>query len=195
MTHDEIEALASQFFAAIEAGDIDTVAATYADDAVIWHNFDQVEQSKVDNLRTLAYVVRTVAGRSYDDVRRVVLDDGFVQQHVLRGSAAAGALEVPAMLRVWVADGRITRLDEYLDTAQVAVLTARSNRLTTSTWCVLGNRSSDDAVGQAVAVGQQRGVAGKRHRVAADQDQRAPRRSRPSARPLLRPGHGATGRR
>ena len=63
------------------------------------------------------------AGRSYDDVRRVILDDGFVQQHVLRGTCAAGALEVPAMLRVWVADGRITRLDEYLDTAQVAVLT------------------------------------------------------------------------
>jgi uncharacterized protein len=123
VSHDEIEALASRFFAAIEAGDIDTVAATYADDAIIWHNFDQVEQSKVDNLRTLAYVVRTVSGRSYDDVQRVILDDGFVQQHVLRGNAAAGALEVPAMLRVWVTDDRITRLDEYLDTAQVAVLT------------------------------------------------------------------------
>jgi uncharacterized protein len=123
VNHDEIEAMASRFFAAIEAGDIDTVAATYADDAIIWHNFDQVEQSKDENLRTLAYVVRTVADRSYDDVRRVVLDDGFVQQHVLRGTVAAGSLEVPAMMRVWVSDGRITRLDEYLDTAQVAVLT------------------------------------------------------------------------
>jgi uncharacterized protein len=123
VNHDEIEALAARFFAAIESGDIDTVASTYADDAIIWHNFDQVEQRKDDNLRTLAYVVRTVAGRSYDDVRRVILDDGFVQQHVLRGTVAGGALEVPAMLRVWVSDGRITRLDEYLDTAQVAVLT------------------------------------------------------------------------
>lgn len=125
MTHDEIDGLATRFFAAIEAGDIDTVAAIYADDAVIWHNYDQVEQAAVDNLRTLAFVVRTVAGRSYDDISRVVLDDGFVQQHVLRGTAPGGPLEVPAMMRVWVADGRITRLDEYLDTAQVAVLARR----------------------------------------------------------------------
>ena len=123
MTHEEIDALATRFFAAIESGDIDTVRATYADDAVIWHNFDQVEQGKDDNLRTLAYVVRTVSGRRYDEVRRVVLDDGFVQQHILRGTAPGGSLEVPAMLRVWVADGRITRLDEYLDTAQVSPLT------------------------------------------------------------------------
>lgn len=125
MTHDEIETLAAKFFAAIQAGDIETVRATYADDAVIWHNYDQIEQGKDDNLRTLQYVIRTVEGRSYDDVRRTVLDDGFVQQHVLRGMTPGGALEVPAMLRIWVADGRITRLDEYLDTAQVAVLTGK----------------------------------------------------------------------
>ncbi len=121
MTHDEIETLAIKFFAAIQAGDIETVAATYSDDAVIWHNYDQIEQHKADNLRTLQYVIATVQGRSYDDVRRTVLDDGFVQQHVLRGTAPGGPLEVPAMLRVWVADGRITRLDEYLDTAQVTL--------------------------------------------------------------------------
>jgi ketosteroid isomerase-like protein len=46
-----------------------------------------------------------------------------VQQHVLRGTAPDGTpLEVPAMMRVTVADGRITRLEEYLDTAQVAAL-------------------------------------------------------------------------
>jgi ketosteroid isomerase-like protein len=125
VTHDEIDALATRFFAAIQAGDIDTVAATYADDAVIWHNFDQVEQGRDDNLRTLAFVIRAVSERRYDDVRRTVLDDGFVQQHVLRGTTAGGPLEVPAMMRVWVSDHRITRLDEYLDTAQVAVLTRR----------------------------------------------------------------------
>lgn len=123
MTHDEIEALATKFFAAIQAGDIESVAATYSDDAIIWHNYDQIEQHKTDNLRTLQYVIRTVQGRSYDEVRRTVLDDGFVQQHVLRGTAPGGTLEVPAMMRVWVSDGRITRIDEYLDTAQVAVLT------------------------------------------------------------------------
>ena len=53
----------------------------------------------------------------------MILDDGFVQQHVLRGTTDSGAaLEVPAMLRVFVADGHVTRIEEYLDTAQVAEL-------------------------------------------------------------------------
>ena len=41
---DDINALADRLVAAIEAGDVEGVAAIYADDAVIWHNTDQVEQ-------------------------------------------------------------------------------------------------------------------------------------------------------
>lgn len=122
MTHDEIDALATAFVDAIERGDIEAVRAIYAPHARIWHNFDQVEQNVTDNLAVLAYLSRTVSGRRYEEIRRTVLDDGFVQQHVLRGDAPGGRLELPAMLRVWVSDGRITRLDEYLDSAQVAVL-------------------------------------------------------------------------
>ena len=36
--------------------------------------------------------------------------------------AAGGPLNMPAMIRFWVADGRITRLEEYLDTRQAMVL-------------------------------------------------------------------------
>jgi ketosteroid isomerase-like protein len=103
---DEIQAVAERFFRAIEEGDLDAVKACYASDAVVWHNF----------------VVGAVANRRYEEVRRVVLDDGFVQQHVLRGDAPGGRLEMPAMMRVWVADGRVTRIDEYLDPAQANVL-------------------------------------------------------------------------
>jgi uncharacterized protein len=124
VTRDEIESLADAFFAAIEAGDVERIRELYAPDAVIWHNFDQVEQNVTDNVRTLSFVVRAVASRRYADVRRVILDDGFVQQHVLRGDAPGGRLEMPAMMRVWTADGRVTRVDEYLDPAQAAVLRA-----------------------------------------------------------------------
>jgi ketosteroid isomerase-like protein len=41
---------------------------------------------------------------------------------VLRGTAKNGELDLPAALRVYVSDGRITRLEEYLDTAQVAAV-------------------------------------------------------------------------
>jgi ketosteroid isomerase-like protein len=124
VTHDEIDDLATRFFTALEQGDVETVAGCYAPDAVVWHNYDQVEQPRAVNLLVLRWVVDHVEGLRYDDIRRLVVDDGFVQQHVLRGTAPDGTpLEVPAMMRVTVVDDLVTRIDEYLDTAQVAALT------------------------------------------------------------------------
>src|SRR5205823_4010714 len=51
--HDNQE-LADRLFAAIEKGDVDCVAALYADDAVIWHNFDGIEQPRDANLVVLS---------------------------------------------------------------------------------------------------------------------------------------------
>ena len=123
MSSPDIETLATAFFKAIEAGDLDKIKSIYAPDAVIWHNFDRREQTLDENLKVLRWIVANVSDRHYGDIRRVVLDDGFVQQHVLTGIAPNGArLDVPAMMRVWVENGRVTRIDEYLDSAQVSVL-------------------------------------------------------------------------
>lgn len=117
-----IEALAERFLTAVETGDIDTVRDCYAEDAVIWHNNDQQIQGRDDNLKVLAWMHRAIPDRKYTDVRRTVYEGGFVQQHVLRGTAPGGQLELYAILQVACADGRITRLDEYFDTAQLSVL-------------------------------------------------------------------------
>jgi ketosteroid isomerase-like protein len=63
---------------------------------------------------------RALTNVRYEEVRRTIVDDGFYQQHVLRASSNTGELDLPAALRVYVHDARITRLEEYLDTAQVA---------------------------------------------------------------------------
>ncbi len=120
MTHDEINDLATRFVAAVAAGDVATVEAIYADDATIWHNFDKINQTPSENLATLLGMHRMLTNIRYEDIRRTIVDDGFYQQHVLRGTTKSGELDLPAVLRVYVADGRITRLEEYLDTAQVA---------------------------------------------------------------------------
>jgi ketosteroid isomerase-like protein len=115
--------LADRLFAAIEAGDTATVAALYAPDVKVWHNYDQIEQERDANLAVLGWMSRRVSGIRYEEVRREVLPDGFLQQHVLRGTAPDGsALEVPAILRIYCADGVIGRIEEYLDTAQVSSL-------------------------------------------------------------------------
>lgn len=112
-----------QLFSAIMRADIDAVRAIYAPDAVIWHNNDQAEQTPDQNLRTLAWVTRNVRELRYDDMRRQETASGFVQQHILRGTAPNGApLEIPACIICEVKDGRITRLEEYLDSAQTAAL-------------------------------------------------------------------------
>ena len=47
---------------------------------------------------------------------------GFVQQHVLRGTRKhdGARLALPAYVVCAVKDGKITRLDEYFDSARVA---------------------------------------------------------------------------
>ena|SRR3984957_15869284 len=116
-----------RFFAALEAGDIDTVRAIYSPDALIWHNDDLIEQGVDDNLKVLAGLHKAVSGLRYEIVRRVPAADGVIQQHVLRGSLPDGqpvALHAAMYLRV--EDGHVTRIEEYLDSAnRTAIRTAR----------------------------------------------------------------------
>lgn len=122
MTDDHLQT-AERLMAAITAGDIDAVRSIYAPDAVIWHNNDGLEQSVDDNLRVLRWVVRHIANLRYEQIRRQRTDAGFVQQHVLRGTAPNGKdVTIPACLVCTVRDGRITRLEEYLDSAHLAPL-------------------------------------------------------------------------
>ncbi|MGA1766856.1 MAG: DUF4440 domain-containing protein, partial [Ilumatobacteraceae bacterium] len=50
---EQIDAIANRLIAAIEAGDRDALGAVYADDVVVWHNTDQVEMTKEQNLASL----------------------------------------------------------------------------------------------------------------------------------------------
>lgn len=112
-----------QLFSAIMRADIEAVRALYAPDAVIWHNDDGLEQTPDQNLRVLRWVTRNIKDLRYEEIRRHETATGFVQQHVLRGSAPNGtALEIPACIVCEVKGGRITRLDEYLDSAHTAAL-------------------------------------------------------------------------
>jgi ketosteroid isomerase-like protein len=123
MSSGESLEVADKFFAAILRADLEAVRAIYAPDARIWHNHDRVTQDVTANLAVLAWVVKNVAGLRYEEIRREATPTGFVQQHVLRGTVPSGkAIEIPACIVCTVAGGRITRLDEYLDSAQIAAL-------------------------------------------------------------------------
>ncbi|HXQ11258.1 MAG TPA: nuclear transport factor 2 family protein [Caulobacteraceae bacterium] len=123
MSEQDVLDLADRFLTAIETGDLETVRACYAPHAKIWHNFDGVEQTVEQNLRVLGWFARTLPNRRYRVKRRETTRDGFFQQHVVEAVLPDGTeWTMPACLIVTVRDGRITRLDEYLDSAHAAVL-------------------------------------------------------------------------
>lgn len=122
MTHPNI-ALLDRIVAAAEAGDPSDLADIYADGAVIWHNHDDREQTVEQNARLLVKMGEWVDDRRYTERRVTAFEGGAVQQHVLRGTRRSTGEEVALHACVVIAvddDGRITRLDEYIDSAQAA---------------------------------------------------------------------------
>jgi ketosteroid isomerase-like protein len=116
---------ASKLFRAIENGDVDAIRNIYTPDTKIWHNNDGIAQSVEQNLAVLEWVISNVKNVKYTEVRLQPTPTGFVQQHVLRGRFMDKDIALPACIVATVEDGHITRLDEYLDSAQTAVFTSR----------------------------------------------------------------------
>lgn len=114
---ESIEATAKKFFDAVEKGDPDTIYATYADKAEIWHNTDRLTVTREDNIKVLRAFIERAPKRRYTDRRLIAFPGGFVQQHLLIAEQPSGkVLELPACIVCKVENGRITRLDEYFDT-------------------------------------------------------------------------------
>ncbi|QKT13853.1 DUF4440 domain-containing protein [Rhodococcus sp. W8901] len=107
--------VADKFFAAVTAADVATLETLYSPDVVVWHNYDDIEQTRDESIRTLSWLARKAGPLEYVQIRRLLLDDGFVQQHVVELNGVAQGLRMPAMLRVYCDDKHIHRIDEYVD--------------------------------------------------------------------------------
>jgi ketosteroid isomerase-like protein len=116
--------VAVALFAAIESGRGADVAALYADHIAVWHNFDDREQTKTENLKTLEGFVASTTSRRYEVIERLLLPDlRVLQRHDLVVRTHGGREGVvPACIILTIRDGLITRIDEYLDTGQVNAL-------------------------------------------------------------------------
>jgi ketosteroid isomerase-like protein len=113
--------VARRLFAAVERGDIETVAALYHSDAIIWHNYDRVETTREQNLEVLRAFVKRAPMRRYTHPKLIATEAGFVQQHVLEAVRVDGRrLSLPSCVVAEVTQGRIRRIDEYFDTAPLA---------------------------------------------------------------------------
>jgi len=115
--------LADDFMQALEDCNVDAVRGIYCEDARLWHNFDGKLQSVEDNIKTLKWLHSKLKKVEYQIVRRELLFDGFLQEHVLRGVLDSGeAFAMPACAIIKVQGNKIISLDEYLDASHVKPL-------------------------------------------------------------------------
>jgi ketosteroid isomerase-like protein len=116
--------VANRLFGAIERGEYETVADMWADDVTVWHTGDPQDDDRVRALKVIRWFMNVTATRSYEILDRRYFDGGFVQQHILRASRPDGtSIEMRVCIVIKVdTEGRITRIDEYFDPADMAPL-------------------------------------------------------------------------
>jgi ketosteroid isomerase-like protein len=121
---DPVLALAERFFKAIESCDLAALRLLYADDAVVWHNYDPLEARAdgrggavvAQNIALLGAVPKLIAGLRYEVWHRERTHSGFVQQHLVTGRSPDGEpVRFPVCIVCRVENGCISALYEYLD--------------------------------------------------------------------------------
>jgi uncharacterized protein len=117
--------IANRFFAALLTGDGPALNRLFAPGAIFWQNFDGREIPRAEFLPGWAGLATSVTGLRIEDVRRTGTPTGFVEQHTLAGTTTLGeSFAIHGCFIATVADGRITRLNEYLDSAERQPLVA-----------------------------------------------------------------------
>ncbi len=118
-------AVAKRLTRAVADNDVDALAALYAPSSVVWHSTDQVEL-KLKAVQDLVRAIREVAHCAIAVSATLTTEHGFVQTQENTYTFRDGtSTRFHAALVVTLDnDGRITRLEEYLDSAGLAPLIA-----------------------------------------------------------------------
>lgn len=105
------------FYGALTRGDVDAALACCTSDARFWHCFDGNPQDLATASRAWAAMAGAFPETGVADARRTRTADGrYLQQHLFWGRGAAGrGVAWAVCMIVEVRDGRIARLDEYID--------------------------------------------------------------------------------
>ncbi len=119
MTDRSLEDLAARLFEAFVANDLDLVESMMAPGATLTQN--GVTSSFTDARPMLEGIRGVIGDHRYENVRRVVGDHAVVEEHDVVSTTPKGvAVNLAACVVIRVDDdGRITSLDEYVDTASL----------------------------------------------------------------------------
>lgn len=107
---------------------LDPGETLFAPGSITWHSFDEVEAPTCPDTFEAVRAIRAVVPDFGMYEVRAQGSDGPVSwaRYVLRGTLpGGGTFRAPAALAVHIdADGRVERIEEYVDTAQLAPLFA-----------------------------------------------------------------------
>ena len=118
-------AAANRFFDGLLAGDVEALQGACAAGSILWINLTERERPLEASLPGFASLRSKVPDLHMEAVRRRGVAGGFVEQHVLAGTMPSGdPLRVVGCFLGTVEDGRITRLEEYVDGGQAGALSA-----------------------------------------------------------------------
>ncbi|MDT0509793.1 nuclear transport factor 2 family protein [Novosphingobium sp. MMS21-SN21R] len=105
-----------RFFNSMQGCRTDIVRECLTEDAIVWHSFDRVAMTPDDVVKSWEAIAARYTETSVTDIRRQTTPTGFVQQHLFVVRAGDGPRKAwPVCVVVQIADGRIARLDEYID--------------------------------------------------------------------------------
>ena len=127
----DIQTLAAEFIANVEACNIEALAAMYAPNGVVNINVMGLDQPAAETFKTLQAMHQRAESIRYEVLEVIPTESGYVQRHRLhvvvpqRGDMTPQHLVIPACLVVKLQDGLVVRVDEYLDSSQVAPLFQR----------------------------------------------------------------------
>ena len=121
--------VADRLFAAIEQGDLAAVEALYADDVVVWNSVMPRPMDKARSLAVLEWLMAPGVSRQYEVHERLVDGDRLAQRHTLRVTIPDhDVIEMPVSLFITIDGGRITAIDEYVDSQVTDLLIERVPR-------------------------------------------------------------------
>ena len=105
-----------RFFGTMQNCDIATLRKCLAEDAIVWHSFDRKAMRVDDVVKSWEGMATNFTERGITDVRRQQTPTGYVQQHLFVVRGKDGIRKAwPVCIVVQVKDGKIARIDEYID--------------------------------------------------------------------------------
>jgi len=118
MTVDEMGAFAARLMRSLQDGDFETTVECFQPDATWWMN-GRLRGSFAEILPEMKAAKSVRGVNPHLEIRRMCSDEGFTDQHVVRLPREG---KPPAELAICVvarvgADGRVTRFEEYFDSA------------------------------------------------------------------------------